>query len=213
MVPKDGAIPFAGTFFGYGAGGALQADNRSDEWSRSSPWRRASTTSSINPSFGGPILRRQALVQRRLQGQLLRAVRHGRRVDGTPIPITPMQGNYSVITRLTWQATSRDKFRVYLDRQMNGEFYNNASSDESTRGNLGRPGRRLDASSEVVADDDEPDAPRSGLSRYDQPYDIRYKDTVGPFDLPRNEITTGRWSGANEFPWTSWTVNNGLTDR
>ena len=52
---------------------------------------------------------------------------------------------------------------------------------------MGRPGRRLDASSEVVADDDEPDALEAGYSRYDQPYDIRYKDTVGPFDLPRNE--------------------------
>jgi hypothetical protein len=31
VVPKDGGNTFAGTFFGYGAGGALQADNRSDE--------------------------------------------------------------------------------------------------------------------------------------------------------------------------------------
>ena len=28
VVPKDGGNTFAGTFFGYGAGGALQADNR-----------------------------------------------------------------------------------------------------------------------------------------------------------------------------------------
>ena len=33
-------------------------------------------------------------------------------------------GNYSAVTRLTWQATQKDKIRFYLDRQYNGEFFN-----------------------------------------------------------------------------------------
>ena len=46
--------------------------------------------------------------------------------DGSPVPTNPMQGNYSIVTRLTWQATQANKFRVYLDRQYNGEQYNNS---------------------------------------------------------------------------------------
>jgi hypothetical protein len=130
--------------------------------------------------------------------------------DGTPIPITPMQGNYSVITRLTWQATSRDKFRVYLDRQMNGEFYNNASSTRAPEATWDAQGGGWTPQVKWSQTTTNRMLLEAGYSRYDQPYDIRYKDTIGPFDLPRNEITTGRWSGANEFPWTSWTVNNGL---
>ena len=41
--------------------------------------------------------------------------------DGSPVPTTPMQGNHSIVTRLTWQATTTNKFRLYLDRQYNGE--------------------------------------------------------------------------------------------
>ena len=31
--------------------------------------------------------------------------------------------NYSYVTRVTWQATQRDKFRIYIDKQMNGQRY------------------------------------------------------------------------------------------
>jgi hypothetical protein len=58
VVPKDGGNTFAGTFFGYGAGGALQADNRSDEVEPFIPVAPGINYEfQINPSFGGPILR------------------------------------------------------------------------------------------------------------------------------------------------------------
>ena len=80
----------------------------------------------INPSYGGPIKRdslrrylsyRYNGYQRFLPGAVF--------ADGSPVPTNPMQGNYSLVTRVTWQATQANKFRVYLDRQYNGEQYNN----------------------------------------------------------------------------------------
>ena len=33
-------------------------------------------------------------------------------------------GNYSGVGRVTWAASSKDKIRVYVEKQFNGEFYN-----------------------------------------------------------------------------------------
>src|SRR6185295_6086747 len=52
--------------------------------------------------------------------------------DGSPVPTTPMQGNHSLVTRLTWQATPANKFRLYLDKQYNGEHYNNVGTSGTT---------------------------------------------------------------------------------
>ena len=214
VVPKDGGNTFAGTFFGYGAGGALQADNRSDEVAPFIPVAPGINYEfQINPSFGGPILRDRLWFNVAYRGNFYeRYVTGAVFEDGTtPIPITPMQGNYSVVTRLTWQATERDKVRVYLDRQMNGEFYNNASNLRAPEATWDAQGGGWTPQVKWSQTTTNRMLLEAGYSRYDQPYDIRYKDTVGPFDLPRNEINTGRWSGANEFPWTAWTINNGLT--
>jgi hypothetical protein len=48
------------------------------------------------------------------------------------------QGNYSAVTRLTYQASSRDKIRFYLDRQFNGEDYNADGKEESIQSTLAR---------------------------------------------------------------------------
>jgi hypothetical protein len=213
VVPKDGGNTFAGTFFGYGAGGALQADNRSDEVEPFVPVPPGINYEfQVNPSFGGPILRDRLWFNVSYRGNFYERYATGAVFDnGDPIPITPMQGNYSLVTRLTWQATNRDKFRVYLDRQMNGEFYNNASSTRAPEATWDAQGGGWTPQVKWSQTTTNRMLLEAGYSRYDQPYDIRYKDSIGPLDLPRYETTTQRWSGANEYPWTSWTVNNGLT--
>ena len=58
-TPKDGGNTFSGTFFAYGAGGGLQADNRSDAQKSGPaaiPQQEIAYTWQVNPSFGGPIM-------------------------------------------------------------------------------------------------------------------------------------------------------------
>ena len=43
--------------------------------------------------------------------------------DGSPAFRNSM-GNYSGIGRVTWAASNKDKIRVYVEKQFNGEFYN-----------------------------------------------------------------------------------------
>ncbi len=84
----------------------------------------------INPSFGGPIDARPPLVLPLGHGTT--ATSGSRQAQCSPTArrcgTHPMQGNYSFITRVTWQATQANKFRLYLDRQYNGEDYNNVST-------------------------------------------------------------------------------------
>ncbi len=131
VVPKDGGNRFAGSFFAQGANGPLQADNRTDyvkQFLTVPPG--IDYEYQINPSYGGPIKRdslwwylsyRYNGYQRFLPGAVF--------ADGSPVPTNPMQGNYSLVTRVTWQATQANKFRVYLDRQYNGEQYNNPGNN------------------------------------------------------------------------------------
>ena len=76
-------------------------------------------------------------------------------------------GNYSAVTRLTWQATQRDKVRFYLDRQFNGEFYNgfNTLPTTITRSVDRRVRAGLGAAGEVDADHHQQAAARGRASR------------------------------------------------
>ena len=59
-TPKDGGNTFSGTFFAYGAGSGLQADNRTDAMKSGPtaiPQPGIAYTWQVNPSFGGPIKR------------------------------------------------------------------------------------------------------------------------------------------------------------
>ena len=152
VVPKDGGNRFAGSFFAQGANGPLQADNRTDyvkQFLTVPPG--IDYEYQINPSYGGPIKRdrlwcylsyRYNGYQRFLPGAVF--------ADGSPVPTNPMQGNYSLVTRVTWQATQANKFRVYLDRQYNGEQYNNPQYHGLAGSCAGGVRRRLDAAGEVV---------------------------------------------------------------
>jgi hypothetical protein len=54
-VPKDGGNTFLGTFFAYGQGSSLQADNRSDAAKPFISTGKIAYDDQINPSFGGPL--------------------------------------------------------------------------------------------------------------------------------------------------------------
>ena len=127
-TPKDGGNRFSGTFFAYGAGSGLQADNRTDAM-KTGP--AAIPQPGIAYTLADQsVVRRtdhagQAVVLRHLQvrgQQDLR--RRARRSPMAAAPSASAMGNYSGIGRVTWQASQRDKIRFYLEKQFNGEFYN-----------------------------------------------------------------------------------------
>jgi hypothetical protein len=211
VTPKDGGNRFAGSFFAHGAGGALQADNRSEEVK---PFITRPPgidyEYQINPSFGGPIMRdrlwfylsgRYNSYQRFAAGAVF--------PDGTPVGTKPMQGNHSFITRITWQATQANKFRLYLDKQYNGEDYNTVSaliSPEAAQQAFGggwTPQVKWTSTptSRLLFD--------AGITLYDLDYEVAYQDSVGPFDLPHLESTTSKLTVATTNPYTSWTDNWG----
>jgi hypothetical protein len=211
VVPKDGGNRFSGSFFAHGASGNLQADNRSDEVKQfiTQP-PGIDYEYQINPSFGGPIDRdrmwfylsyRYNGYQRFLPGAVF--------ADGTPVPTNPIQGNYSFITRVTWQATQANKFRLYLDRQYNGEQYNNPGvsiSPEASQAAFGggwTPQVKWTSTptSRLLLD--------AGYTLYTLPYGVAYQKEVGPLDLPHFEQSTSRLTVATTNPYTSNTYNHG----
>ena len=211
VVPKDGGNRFAGSFFAQGANAPLQADNRTDyvkQFLTVPPG--IDYEYQINPSYGGPIKRdylwwymsyRYNGYQRFLPGAVF--------ADGTPVPTNPIQGNYSWITRVTWQATQNNKFRLYLDRQYNGEQYNNPGaliSPEAAQAAFGggwTPQVKWSStpSSRLLLD--------AGITLYTLPYGVAYQKEVGPLDLPHFEQSTGRLTVATTNPYESWTDNWG----
>jgi hypothetical protein len=210
-VPKDGGNRFSGTFFAYGAGGSLQADNRSDAVRPfiSNPPGIAYDYQ-VNPSFGGPVMKDKLWFYFTYKYHDNKTYVAGAKfADGSPA-FRQSMGNYSGVGRVTWAATSRDKFRFYLERQFNGEFYNGfntlattspeASTDAFGRGWVPQIKWTQATSSRLLLE--------AGISYYDQPYEQNYRPTVGPLDLPHLEQTTNLLTVAAGYripPYASWT--------
>ena len=121
IIPREGGNTFKGIFFLQGANGPLASDNRSDAVKAFIPQPLGlAYTYELNPSFGGPIKRDKLWFYFTYKLSSTKSY--------TTLP-DRSQGtqenwpNYSYVTRLTWQATSRDKVRVYVDKQMNGQRY------------------------------------------------------------------------------------------
>jgi hypothetical protein len=210
-TPKDGGNTFAGTFFTYGAGSALQADNRSDAVKAANiPLPSIAFTYQINPSFGGPIVRNKLwfYVTYKYEDNKI-YVASSRFADGSQA-FRESMGNYTGVGRLTWQATQRDKVRFYVDRQFNGEYYNGfntlpsttpeASTDAFGRGWVTQLKWTQTTTNKLLLE--------GGITRYSQPYEQNYRPEVGPRDIARLETTTGLLSaaaGSTIPPYTSWT--------
>ncbi len=182
-TPKDGGNTFSGTFFLWGAAGSLQSDNRSDEVKAAGvPEPGIDFTYQINPSIGGPIVRDKLWFYFTYKFEDNKIfVASSQFADGSRA-FRQSQGNYSAVTRLTWQATQRDKIRFYLDRQFNGEDYNgfntlpNSTPEASTHA-FGRGWVPQIKWSQTTTDRLLLEA---GITYYHQPYERYYTDTIGP---------------------------------
>ncbi len=210
-IPKDGGNQFSGTLFAYGMNGGLQADNRSDEVAAAGvPQPSIAYTYQLNPSFGGPIKRDKLWFYFTYKYEDNKTyVASSAFADGSKAYRQAM-GNYSAVTRLTWQATQKDKIRFYLDRQYNGEFYNGfntlpttspeASTDAFGLGWVPQLKWTQTTTNKLLLE--------AGISYYTQDYQQNCTDSVQPRDLPRLEQTTGRLTvacGNTIPPYTSWT--------
>ena len=210
-TPKDGGNKFTGTFFTYGAGSQMQADNRSDAVKAAGiPQPGIAYTYQVNPSFGGPLKRDKLWFYFTYKYEDNKTyVASSQFADGSKA-FRQSMGNYSAVTRLTWQATSKDKVRFYLDRQYNGEFYNGfntlattspeASTDAFGLGWVPQLKWTQTTTNKLLLE--------AGISYYTQGYEQTCRDTVGPRDLPRLEQTNNRLTvacGNTIPPYTSFT--------
>ena len=125
-TPKDGGNTFSGTFFAYGAGSCAaggQPVGRSEAVHHRS--RRASRT---------PIRSTRRSAARSMRDKLWFYFTYKYEDNKTYVASSTFadgsrafrksMGNYSGVGRVTWQATSKDKVRFYLEHQFNGEYYN-----------------------------------------------------------------------------------------
>ncbi len=210
-TPKDGGNKFAGTFFAYGAGSGLQADNRTDAMKSGPaaiPQPGIAYLWQINPSIGGPIKKDKLWFYFTYKYEDNKTyVPSSTFADGSRA-FRQAQGNYSAVTRLTYQASSKDKIRFYLDRQFNGEDYNGfntlptttpeASTDAYGIGWVPQVKWTQTTTNKLLLE--------AGLSYYTQYYEQQCRAEAGP--LPILEQTTNRLSGrcGNTIPpYTSWT--------
>jgi hypothetical protein len=118
MIPREGGNQFSGVVFLQGANGPLASDNRSEDVRRFIPEPVGlAYTYEFNPSFGGPIKRDKLWFY--FTYKLSDTKSYTSLPDGSQ-GVLQNWPNWSVVTRLTWQATDRDKIRLYVDKQRNG---------------------------------------------------------------------------------------------
>jgi hypothetical protein len=210
-VPKDGGNRFSGSWFLYGQGSALQADNRSDAV-KAAGITIAGTAYDwqINPSFGGPLAKDKLWFYFTYKYQDNKFyVPSSHFADGSPAFRNAM-GNYSAVGRLTWAASNKDKVRLYIERQFNGEFYNGfntyavttpeASTDAFGKGWIPQLRWTRAQSNKLLLE--------AGISYYNSPYEQNCRASVKPTDLPILNGSTGLLTGACGYtipPYSSTT--------
>jgi hypothetical protein len=194
MIPREGGNTFSGIFFIQGANGPLASDNRSDEVKAFIPQPLGlAYTYEINPSFGGPIKRDKAWFYFTYKLQDTKSY--------TTLP-DRSQGtqqnwpNYSYVTRVTWQATSRDKIRFYFDKQMNGQRYEGLGATTTIEAShkLWTPSGQTPQLKWMQATTNRLML-EAGITLYDLNFRREPQPGVGPLDLPRFEVATGVSSG------------------
>jgi hypothetical protein len=203
-VPKDGGNKFSGSFFVYGQGSSLQSDNRTDamkaiQANGLSLISIAGTAYDwqINPSFGGPLAKDKLWFYATYKYQKDKHyVPSSHFADGSPAFREGM-GSYSGIGRVTWGASSKDKIRVYVEKQFTGEFYNGfntlptstpeASTDASGIGWIPQVRWTRAQSSKLLFE--------AGVAYYNQPYSQTCREGLSPTALPSLNGSTGLLTG------------------
>src|SRR5919106_429354 len=206
MIPREGGNRYAGVVFIQGANGPLASDNRSDAVRAFIPQPLGlAHTYEINPSFGGPIKRDKLWFYFTYKLQNTKSY--------TTLPdrsqgIQENWPNYSYVTRLTWQATPRDKFRVYVDKQMNGQRYEGLGATTTLEAShqLWTP-RGMTPQLKWMQTTTNRLMLEAGITMYDLNFRREPQPGVGPLDLPRFEISTGVSSGTYAGTMDSWTKN------
>ena len=206
MIPREGGNQFSGIFFIQGANGPLASDNRSDEVKQFIPEPLGlAYTYEINPSFGGPIKRDKAWFYFTYKLQDIKSY--------TTLP-DRSQGtqqnwpNYSYVARITWQVTPRDKFRFYVDKQMNGQRYEGLGATTTIEAShqLWTP-RGMTPQLKWMQTTTNRLLLEAGITMYDLNFRREPQPGVGPLDLPRFETSTGVSSGTYAGTMDSWTQN------
>ena len=205
MIPREGGNTFSGIFFIQGANGPLASDNRSDAVKNFIPLPLGlAYTYEINPSFGGPIKRDKLWFYFTYKLQDTKSY--------TTLP-DRSQGtlqnwpNYSYVTRVTWQATAKDKFRFYVDKQMNGNKFEGLGATTTIeashrlwtpRGMTPQVKWTRTATNRLMLE--------AGITMYDLNFRREPQEGVSG-ELPRFETTTGVSSGTYAGTMDSWTQN------
>jgi hypothetical protein len=159
LVPRQGGNRFSGTFFVNGANGSMQGSNFTEEI-RQAGLRAPNELSRIwdaNAAFGGPIMRDRLWFfsatryqgNHRLVGGMFANRNAGNVNAWTYVPDEGRQAKAdsnwkNVSTRLTWQATPRNKVNVYWDEQRNCTLCNDGGTPTfapEARGNNQSPPR------------------------------------------------------------------------
>jgi len=197
-VPKDGGNTFSGSFFLQGRGSSLQSDNRTDAV-KAAGLTIAGTAFNyqINPSFGGPIAKDKAwfyVTYKYEDGKVF--VPSAKFADGSPA-YRRLMGNYSGVGRLTVAASSKDKVRLYVEKQYNGEFFNGfntyavttpeASTDAWGRGWIPQVRWTRAQSNKLLFE--------AGLAYYTQPYEQNCSEIAPAGALPHLNGSTGLLTG------------------
>ena len=207
MIPREGGNTFSGVVFMQGANGPLASDNRSDDVKRFIPEPLGlAYTYEFNPSFGGPIKRDRLWFYLTYKVSDTKSyVTLPDRTQGT-LQNWP---NWSVVSRFTWQATDRDKIRVYIDKQRNGNKTEGlgAFTALSASHQLWTPVawtpqiKWTQATTNRLMLD-------AGFTMYDQNFRREPQPGVDVNDLPQFEINTGvTYAGTYAGTMDSWTKN------
>jgi Carboxypeptidase regulatory-like domain len=204
QVPKDGGNKFSGSFFLYGQGSSLQSDNRTDAMkaiqANGLPLITTAGTAydwQINPSFGGPLVKDKLWFYFTYKYQKDKHyVPSAHFADGSPAFREGM-GSYSGIGRVTWAASSKDKIRVYVERQFTGEFYNGfvtlptstpeASSDAQGIGWVPQARWTRAQSNKLLIE--------AGIAEYNQTYSQDCRAGLPATTLPKINFSTGLLTG------------------
>src|SRR5262249_33736885 len=132
VIPREGGNRFTGSFFGTGANSSFQGNNYTDDLKAQGLTKPNSLyqTWDINPSVGGPIINDKLWFfssgyykgNKTYVAGLYENLNAGDPTKWTYAPDLSRQAVFSIVqksvnTRLTWQASPRNKFGIYAETE------------------------------------------------------------------------------------------------